>query len=237
VAAKYAVQKCGNKCKIVYCDTGSEHFDNKRFLKDVEKWLDYPIEILKNPKYKDHFDVIEKTKYLVGPAGARCTIELKKKIRFEIQKPTDIHVFGYTLEEKQRAERFEKANPELLTWWPLIEYGITKEDCLGIIWKAGIKIPIMYELGYNHNNCLGCVKGGSGYWNKIRKDFPEIFERMAKIERKLNNTILKDKNGNRLFLDELKPDAGNFTKEPPISCGLGCEIAYMDLTTYDKNFS
>ena len=24
----------------------------------------------------------------------------------------------------------------------------------------GIEIPVMYRLGYNNNNCVGCVKGG-----------------------------------------------------------------------------
>ncbi len=37
----------------------------------------------------------------------------------------------------------------------------------------------MYDLGYPNNNCIGCVKGGMGYWNKIRKDFPEVFQKRA----------------------------------------------------------
>ena len=32
-------------------------------------------------------------------------------------------------------------------------------------------------MGYNNNNCIGCIKGGMGYWNKIRVDFPEVFEK------------------------------------------------------------
>lgn len=35
----------------------------------------------------------------------------------------------------------------------------------------------MYDLGYANNNCIGCVKGGIGYWNKIRIDFPEESDR------------------------------------------------------------
>lgn len=229
VAAKYTVKEYGHDCRVVYCDTGGEHPDNKRFLKDVEGWINHPIEVLKNKEYKDHFDVFEKTKYLVSPYGARCTVELKKKIRFEIQHIDDIHVFGYTIEEKYRAERFEKQNKFIKTWWPLIENKISKKDCFGIIERFGIKVPAMYELGYSHNNCIGCVKGGRGYWNKIRVDFPKHFERMAKIERKLNRYILKDTNGDPLYLDKLDPDAGRFAKDQPISCGLGCEFAIMDL--------
>ena len=82
----------------------------------------------------------------------------------------------------------------------------------------------MYELGYDHNNCIGCVKGGRGYWNKIRVDFPDSFDRMAKIERKIKATCLKDSDGNRVYLDELDPKSGNFKKEEAISCGIDCHV-------------
>ena len=42
--------------------------------------------------------------------------------------------------------------------------------------NAGIELPEMYKLGYQHNNCIGCVKSsGAGYWNKIKIDFPERY--------------------------------------------------------------
>ena len=104
IASKLAVKKY-NKCDVVYCDTGGEHEYNKQFLKDVEQWIDKEITILKNDKYEDHFDVFRKTKYLQGIKGARCTTELKKKLRVKYQKPDDIHIFGYTIEEIERANQ------------------------------------------------------------------------------------------------------------------------------------
>ena len=229
IASKLAVKKYNN-CDVVYCDTGGEHESNKQFLKDVEQWIDKEITILKNDKYEDHFDVFRKTKYLQGIAGARCTTDLKKKLRLEYQKPDDIHIFGYTLEEKNRADKFEKYNPELKVDWILIEKGITKENCLGILWQKGIKLPKMYELGYNHNNCIGCIKGGMGYWNRIRKDFPDHYNKMAKIEREIGHSRFRDMETNeRIWLDELPKDAGNFKKEPPISCDLSCGLAVNEL--------
>ena len=219
VAAKLALKE-DPTVLLVYCDPGGEHPDNKRFLKDCEKWFRKAVIILRNEKYTDHYDVCLKERYLVGPGGARCTLELKKRPRQRFQKPDDIHIMGFTLEEQSRANDFSNRNPELFTRWILIEHGLGKQDCLGIVWKAGIKIPAMYNLGYNHNNCIGCVKGGMGYWNKIRIDFPEHFTRMCIVERELNRTVL-----NGPFLDELDPQRGNFRKEPPITCGLGCGLA------------
>lgn len=228
VAAKLAVEKYGDRAEIVYCDTlAYEHPDNKRFMADVEKWIGKPITILRSKKYTDIYDVFEKTKYLVGPKGARCTVELKKRVRLEYQRPDDIHVFGFTADEKKRADRFREQNFED-SEFPLIDNNISKADCHRIISEAGIETPMMYRLGYVNNNCIGCVKGQSGYWNKIRKDFPEAFEKMAKMERKLNAAINKSYAGDgkrkRVFLDELDPTAGRGIKEPDIECGVICKI-------------
>jgi len=218
-----AVQEFGERCAVVYCDTGGEHASNAKFLLDVEDWLGVPIKVLRNTEgYTDHFDVYRKTKYLVGVRGARCTIELKKKLRYEFQLPDDIHVFGYTSEEAHRAAFFDQNNPELYTDWILIRNNVSKDDCLGVLWQERIQIPRLYELGYNHNNCIGCVKGGKGYWNQVRKDFPAVFTEMAEIEREIGHSIFRNDDGSRAWLDEMAPNAGNFKKEPPISCGLGC---------------
>ena len=227
VASKLVVNK-QKDVDVIYCDVGSEHPDNKRFIVDIEKWLGRSIIIMKNKKYKDIWDVFEKTKYLVGVNGARCTVELKKSIRHKIEANYDIQIFGYTVEERNRAERLLEQNPEIKAEFPLIENQLSKQDCIGLITGAGIKIPAMYELGYRNNNCIGCVKGGIGYWNKIRIDFPDIFKRMASVERKLKRTVCKDQskknNGKRIYLDELPANMGNYKTEPNISCGIMCQL-------------
>ena len=90
--------------------------------------------------------------------------------------------------------------------------------------RAGIELPAMYKLGYQNNNCIGCVKGGLGYWNKIRVDFPEQFNKMASIERVVGAKILKHK-GERIWLSDLPADAGDYPTEQSIECGIFCHMA------------
>lgn len=209
--------------ELVYCDTGGEHEDNKRFLRDCEIWLSRKVTVLKNKDFIDHFDVIIKTGYVNGISGARCTVELKKKLRFEFERTDDVQIFGYTVDERHRADRFLKAYPEVNAKFPLIDKNLTKENCLGVLKAAKIKIPEMYLLGFNNNNCIGCVKGGMGYWNHIRKHFPEKFSQMAKIEREVGRSCIKN-----VWLDELNPASGDTMREPRISCDFICQSVLDD---------
>lgn len=211
---------------IAYCRVREEHPDNERFLKDCEKWFGQEIIILENETYQGSiYNVFEKN-YMRTPSGSPCTRALKKQVRDKWQRDTDTHVFGYTLEEEKRATDFEMRNNTLKVEWVLIDNEITKDNCLAMVHRAGIKLPVMYELGYEHNNCIGCVKGGMGYWNKIRKDFPDNFKRMAEFERRKGYTVLKEpKTGEPLFLDTLDPSRGRLSDEPKIECGIACEVA------------
>lgn len=227
VATKLTLAAHGN-VTVAYVDPGSEHPDNERFIDDCQEWFDHPIERLRSDKYKDTWQVWEERRFLVGPTGALCTAELKKRVRFAFEKPDDTQVFGYTAEEQNRADRFRSQNPGVDLDTPLIERGLTKDDCLAIIERAGIELPAMYRLGFRNNNCIGCVKGGMGYWNHIRIHFPDTFERMARLEREIGHSLLSDTDG-PVWLDQLAPDRGELLTEPSIDCSLLCAIAEDEL--------
>lgn len=230
VATKLAIAESYHPVEIVYCKVQEEHPDNERFLKDCENWFGQKITILQNEKYSGSiYEVFRKRKYIVGVAGAPCTVHLKKDVRKQYEKPNDVQIFGYTVEEQDRVDRFIDSNNDVNLWSVLIEKSLTKEDCLAILQRAGIELPAMYSLGYKNNNCIGCVKGGLGYWNKIRSDFPAQFEKMAKIEKEINAKILKHK-GERIWLSELPLDAGDYPMEHSIECGIFCHMAEKDFS-------
>lgn len=229
VACKLALEFY-NDVHIFYIETNSGHPDNERFIDECEKWYGRKIERRQSEKYRDVDDVLLRKKYINGPNGAPCTTLLKKDVRYQIQDEIGIwdgQVWGFDFCEREinRAIRFRQQNPETKPIFPLIEHHISKPDALGILWKAGIEIPALYRLGYTNNNCIGCVKGGIGYWNKIRKDFPERFRRMAEIERKVGATCLKDEKG-RIWLDELDPDRGENVAKVAVECSIICQVEF-----------
>ncbi len=225
VATKLAISESKSPVEVVYCHVREEHPDNMRFKDDCEEWFGQEIKVIRNEKYNGSiYEVFEKTKYLVGIAGAPCTRLLKKEMRKEYERLNDRQVFGYTVEEQDRVDRFIDANADVDLWSILIEKGLTKQDCLAILQRANIELPAMYKLGYQNNNCIGCVKGGAGYWNKIRVDFPEQFERMANMEKKIGAKILKI-GDERIWLSDLPKDAGDYPREQAIECGIFCHMA------------
>lgn len=226
VATKLALGEYGD-VTIYTTDPGSEHPDNARFAEECATWFGREVNRITGGRYVDTWDVWESTGYLVGPTGARCTVELKKRARWKVERDYDAQVFGYTAEEAHRADRFRAGNPDVRLITPLIDRGLTKADCLAMIERAGIELPAMYRLGFNNNNCIGCVKGGMGYWNHIRVVFPDTFARMAALERKIGHAILHDDDG-LVWLDELDPTRGELS-EPMPDCSLLCELATADL--------
>lgn len=246
VAAKYAIEEHGADVEVVLCDTlEAEHPDNRRFLADVERWLDRKVTVIRSSRYRSVDDVFERARYMSGPAGARCTVEMKKLPREEYQRPGDLHVFGFTADEERRALAFEKNNPSVDVQHVLVERGITKQACYAELERAGIALPAMYALGFDHNNCIGCVKATSpGYWNRVRRLFPEHFARRAEQARAIGARLARvsvaegeqipgalpaHRYGRvvnyRVFLDVLPPEA-DAPDDAEIECGPACQLGF-----------
>lgn len=58
-----------------------------------------------------------------------------------------------------------------------------------------------------------------GYWNKIRVDFPDVFERRARQERAIGHSCIRG-----IFLDELDPNRGRIENEVMGDCDITCQL-------------
>jgi len=209
VACKVAIDLYGvDRCEVIMIDTKNEHADTYRFLKDCEKWYGVTIKkisaIGRDGKYKNIQDVWRHHKSLNVATGAICSTQLKRRVREEYQKDNTFshQVFGFEFNKKEfnRATSLAMNHPKSKPIFPLLMLGYDKNKCLELVEDAGIAIPEAYKMGFHNNNCLntGCVQGGIGYWQKMKRDFPNKFEKMANIEHELTEekgepvTMLKD---------------------------------------------
>ena len=194
-AAKLTVEAYGktNTVRVLNSPILEEGEDNRRFLRDVEKWIGQEIELVINPKWPNCStrEVWEKRKAMSFPHGAPCTLARDNVLPI------------------------------------LITAGMSKQDCLNFVAAAGIELPDSYRDGFPNANCrkCGCVKATSPtYWNHLRKTEPEGFAATAEQSRRLGAKLVRYK-GERIFLDELPPDAmGRPMKEFSMpDCGVFCE--------------
>lgn len=208
--------------KIIYTHINDQHPDSIRFIHDCERVLNKEIIILQSQYFKCVSDVVRATGYFNVNYGAPCTNILKMKVRKQWEYENQgqhTYIWGFDVNEKIRAINLKEAMPKYNHEFPLINNKITKEMVHGICNSLGIKRPVMYDLGYHNNNCIGCVRGGKGYWNKIRNDFPDVFEARAKLEREVGHTCIKG-----VYLDELPLNAGRIEKEIMPECGIYCQL-------------
>lgn len=222
--------KATHDITVARCIVPEEHEDNDRFARDCEAWFDYPIANLKSSEYASCEHVWSRRRYMSGPRGAVCTVEMKKAVRWAFEREwwPDFQSFGYTADEQGRAQEFRSSNPDVRLVTLLIEEGLSKSDCHALVDRAGIQLPIMYLLGFNNANCIGCVQAQSpSYWNRVRRHFPIVFDRRAKLSRELGVRLVKLTTGERerLFLDELDPNMGIGDTDPPMECSLLCYMA------------
>lgn len=226
VSSAVATKLCIDEIdRIIYTHIDDQHEDTMRFVKDCEAWFGKPVEILQSP-YKNVENAVLSAGgrgYINGPYGAACTARLKKRVRQEWEMEQGgiplVYFWGMDAGERNRAERLPLSMPKQSHRFPLIEQGISKEQAHQMLAAAGIKRPAIYDMGFHNGNCLGCVKGGRGYWGLVREKFPEVFAARAALERKVGASCIKG-----VYLDELPAGAGR--RGPPIcdDCGIMCEI-------------
>lgn len=239
-------------CRAIFLDTGNESKDTYRFKKDCEKWYGLKIESISGlgGEFKTIKDVWYKYQSLNVAHGAICSSTLKRDVRLAWEKENSYkyQVFGFDIDETKRAKSMTLNYPDAKAIYPLLLHGLSKKMCFEIIEQAGIEIPIMYKYGFHNNNCwkTGCVKGGIGYWQKMKREWPDKFYTMADVEHELTDlkgepvTMLKDQSkeakesGNKLVFLVKHPDYPNLKciddmegREPkPLNdCnGFGCAV-------------
>jgi hypothetical protein len=235
VATKLALSRYPeSQVHILNAFIQEEHPDNRRFASDCECWFDRTVTVLRDAKYgASTLEVWRRERYIKGPHGAPCARALKRKLLDAFAQPDDIHVLGYTVQEQDRLANFREASG-LHVLAPLVDCNLDKGDCLSIVERAGILLPEMYRMGYDNANCIGCPKGGNGYWNKIRRDFPERFNQIADLQESIGPGayFLRDRRtGDRISLRQLPSDSGAKTyDEPSFSCSFFCDQVSREVT-------
>jgi hypothetical protein len=243
--ACHLAQQSGEPMVFVRIDPLGELGDIGRFVSDLSAKLYH--EDIETISVKTHgnkafaecthpYDVLRIVRAIKFPKGAPCTRVLKREVRerFCIERNLNNHVWGFTIEEKHRADRILSTVPGFHQF-PLIDAGITKKDCFKYIEDRGITLPECYKNGLNNANCIICIKGGIGYMNKCRELYPERFAELSALEQELGHSCLREKvdgKSRALFLKDLDPERGRHEPIYVEDCGSTGEVCEVQRSIF-----
>ncbi|HPN32852.1 MAG TPA: hypothetical protein PKY81_18020, partial [bacterium] len=156
---------------IVFCDTGAEKQDTYCYLKYISKL--FPIKIIKS-ELGGLIDYCKKYKIIPTIMQSFCTHKFKIRPFDKLIKNQDyIKILGIDYGERHR--KIEGSNTE----YPLIEMKIDRNDCIEIIKKAGLEIPVK-------SGCYICPNMRMSELKNLRENFPEYFQILVNLEKEAN---------------------------------------------------
>jgi hypothetical protein len=121
-----------------------------------------------------------------APGNRSCTQEFKiRVIDKEIKRqgatarnPAVVGL-GISLDEFHRMKTDSGAAYKLLEY-PLIDLRLRREDCLSVIESAGLPVP-------PRSACYFCPYHRLTYWQELRRDHPDRYDKVIRLERKLHD--------------------------------------------------
>ena len=130
-----------------------------------------------------------------------CSRILKAERLQKYYQQGDKIIFGIGPKELVRAKRLcevyasvgetRKAYPHLI--FPLIKEQISPEEIDKWLASTGIAEPMLYRLGFDHNNCSGgCVRAGKRQWLMLLRKLPEVYRERERVEEHMRAVTGKD---------------------------------------------
>ena len=139
---------------------------------------DYEITVIKPniQGYADLYDFCWDHRVIPSIMGRWCSDKFKVRPQTKYRKlPCRIYV-GYDATEKSRALKVDRLKREGEEYrFPLIEKGITRKQCRGIIKDHGLKTP-------QKSGCYLCPLQSKREWKKLLIEHPELFKKTMALE-------------------------------------------------------
>jgi len=116
-------------------------------------------------------------------------------------KDGDTLVFGIGADEPHRENRLVdvyqtvaiKTGRRSKLLFPLIQENTTTQQINDFLKAANIREPLLYQLGFIHNNCSGgCVRAGKKHWKLLYEKLPEVYAERERVEREMREYLGKD---------------------------------------------
>jgi len=187
------------KVILYFNDTKWEHPDLYRFLNDLSDFLQHPI--IEDSDGRSPEQLFYDHRALANNRMPFCSRVLKAERLQKYYRDGDILIFGIGKNEYKRAKRLvsiyqtisAKKNKWCKLMFPLITENVTNDDINKFFKSIKVKLPLLYDLGFRHNNCSGgCVRAGKKQWKLLYDKLPEVYKERERVEKEVREFLRKD---------------------------------------------
>ncbi|GLX06721.1 hypothetical protein [Microbispora sp. NBRC 16548] len=197
-AAKRVAERHGTKhLTLLFADTLAEDEDLYRFLTDACAHLDVELTVVKDGR--DPWEVFLYEHFLGNSRLAPCSKRLKqipcrKWLEANCDPAHTVVYVGIDDGETRRIPGVEKGWDGWTVEFPMADEPYwSKERMLAECEALGIEVPLLYRLGYEHNNCSGmCVRAGQRQWLRTLVTFPDRYAQAEAREQEFRDRFGKD---------------------------------------------
>lgn len=196
VAAKLILDELGHDgVSLVFADTLIEDEDLYRFLDDAERRLNHSV--IRISEGRDPWQVFFDERFMGNSRVDPCSKILKRKSldRWRTQNCTKdcTVIIGYDATEDFRYQPLKARFAPVKVRAPLLEQGIWREQVHAMVEADGLRLPRLYKMGFEHNNCGGfCVKAGQASFALLLETMPERYAEHEAKEEAFREFIGKD---------------------------------------------
>jgi 3'-phosphoadenosine 5'-phosphosulfate sulfotransferase (PAPS reductase)/FAD synthetase len=221
----------------VFNDTKREDKDTYRFGVEVAEI--FQLNVVEISDGRDLWEVFEQEDFIPARQLTSCSKYMKikpgEKFLKNFSDPARF-AFGYDIDEADRADRmhYHWKYPHLELWFPLIEWGVSKEQCFGYFREKGIDPPRIYK-HFNHANCLPCKNFRRPDWVALQYHYPEEFKEAMEFEERTGLKWMQDKDMPRLIelpILASQPSRKGRRKlagdEPAFNFDMGCDACAVN---------
>lgn len=205
IVAHEVVQRYGPENVILInhdINPSVEHWDIKRFKKELADYLTIPITYANHPEWdkKDQFDVCMDAKAFKVDFHPLCTNRLKTApfhkwlaacfpVDLESGRNDNVILYyGFEASEPDRISRRRRILNEkgYQSAFPLAEW----ENIISSTREIGIEPPETYEI-WKHANCIGCLRAGRQHWYVVYCLRRDVWEKAKYAESVIGYSIIK----------------------------------------------
>jgi len=198
--ANYALHRFPKENVILYFnDTKWEHPDLYRFLNELSYY--YKKEITFDSDGRNPEELFYDNRALANNRMPFCSRILKAERLQNYYRDGDIIIFGIGINEVHRSSRLitvydrvaKKKKKSAKLQFPLISKNISSKEVDQWLLSTGIKEPLLYRMGFKHNNCSGgCVRAGKKQWKLLYEKLPEVYTERERVENEMRIFLKKD---------------------------------------------